>query len=88
MKDILGVLVLLISGPFFLWIGVQSLRHRRWRDSVPLLEAMIDHAAGLEPPPRNIWDRRFAFAQAILFTIFGAFFTLCLAAILISTFAE
>ena len=88
MKALFGLFVLVVIGPGFLWLGIQSLRRGWWRESVPLLEVVIDRAAGLEPPPRTTWDRRFALFQAILFTIFGAFFSLCLVAVLISTFSE
>lgn len=88
MKTAFVMIFLLIAGPGFLFMGVQSLRGGWWRESVPLLEAAIDRAAGIDPPPRTAWDRRFAFGQAIMLTIFGAFFSLCLAAVLISTFSE
>ena len=80
------LLFLVFTGPGLLWIGIQSLRRGWWRESVPLLEAVIDQIAGIEPPARNSWDRRLAFAQAILFTIFGIFFSLCLAAVLFTFF--
>lgn len=88
MKALFGLFVLIVTGPGFLWLGIQSLRRGWWRESVPLLEVVIDRAAGIEPPPRTALDRRFAVAQAILFTVFGAFFSLCLATFLISTFSE
>lgn len=82
------ILFLLLAGPYFLWIGVQSLRRGWWRESVPLLEIVIDRAAGIEPPARTAWDRRFALAQAILFTVLGTFFSLVLLAVLFSILSE
>ena len=75
------VLFLLLAGPEALTLGVLSLRRGWWRESVPLLEVMIDQIAGIDPPPRNRWDRIFARAQAWMFVVFGSFFSVCLAAV-------
>ncbi len=42
------LLFLILAGPGLLWAGIVSLRRGYWRDSVPLLEVVIDRAAGLE----------------------------------------
>ena len=81
-------LFLLIAGPGFLWLGICSLRTRAWRDGVPALELMIDRAAGVEPPPRNAWDRRFSLFNAWMFVVFGTFFSLVGLAVLYSSFAS
>jgi hypothetical protein len=52
-----------------------------------LLEVVIDRAVGAEMPARNSLDRRFVFAQAVLFIIFGSVFTVCLIAVLFTLFA-
>ena len=88
MKIAIAILFLLVTGPYLLWMGVQSLRRSWWRESVPLLEVVIDRVAGIAPPPRTAWDRRFAFAQAIMFTVFGTFFSLVLIAVLFSVLSE
>lgn len=88
MKTAFAIFFLLFTGPFFLWTGVMSLRRGWWRESVPLLEVAIDRAAGVEPPPRTRWDRRFAFFQALMATVFGAFFSLVLVALLFSLLVE
>ena len=88
MKTAFVMIFLLLAGPGLLWTGIQSLRRGQWRDGVPLLEIAIDHAAGVEPPPRTTWDHRFALSHTIFCVIFGAFFSLCLATGLISTFSE
>ncbi|MHA6768499.1 hypothetical protein [Sphingobium ummariense] len=88
MKTLFLVAFMLVAGPYFFWTGIQSLRHGWWRESAPLLEVVIDRTTGVELPPRTAWDRRFALTQAVLNILFGAFFSLCLVAALISTFSE
>lgn len=84
MKDFGVFVFLLIAGPGLLTLGIKSLRHGWWRESVPLLEVVIDRVAGTELPPRNRWDRGFARVQAWMFVVFGTFFSVCLAAVLFS----
>ena len=88
MKDIGVVLLLMLLGPGLLFMGIVSVRRRWWQDSVPLAEFLIDRAAGIDPPPRNRWDRGFARVQAWLYILLGFFFTLCLAAVLFSLLSE
>jgi hypothetical protein len=88
MTSLFALLFLAVAGPYLAWMGVRSLRCGGWRQSVPLLEAVLDRAAGLAPPPRTAWDRRIAFAQAILFTAIGGVFTTLLIAALISFVSE
>lgn len=87
-KALFAALFLLLAGPGLLWAGVQSLRCGYWRDSVPLLEVILDRIGGAEPPPRNIWDRRFAYAQAWFHIVIGSVFSLFLTLILFSFFPE
>ncbi len=88
MNSIGAMIFLIAAGPGFLWMGIASLRRGYWRESVPLLEVVIDRAAGIEPPPRNKWDRRFALFQAWMFVIIGAVFSLFLVVVLISFVSE
>ena len=76
MKTAVILLCLILAGPGLLWLGIHNLRTRAWHDGVPLVEAAIDRAAGVEPPERNDADRRFARFQAWLLTLFGTLFTL------------
>ena len=64
MTELIGIVFLLVTGPGALAFGIWLLRSGAWRNSVPLAEAVLDRAFGIEPPPRNKWDRRFAKAQA------------------------
>jgi uncharacterized membrane protein YphA (DoxX/SURF4 family) len=88
MKSLGFLLFLLAAGPGFLWRGIRSLQTRAWESSVPALEYLIDRAAGIEPPPRNAWDRHFARFQAWMLVLFGTFFSLCGLAVLISFVSE
>ena len=88
MKEIGFVLLLTILVPIFMLSGIASVRKAHWRESVPLAEFLIDRAAGIEPPPRNKWDRGFARVQAWMNIVLGAFFTLCLVAVIVSLFSE
>ena len=83
-KDVGAFLFLLFAGPGLLTLGVTSLRHGWWRESVPLLEVVIDRAAGIDSPPRNRWDRWLARVQAWMFVVIGSAFSLGLVAVLIS----
>ena len=85
---IAAFLTLILTGPGLLLLGIRTLRHRIWQDGVPLAELLIDRAAGIEPPPRTAWDRRFAHCQAWMLVVFGTFFTLCLAAATFSLLSE
>ncbi len=82
------LLFLILAGPGLLWAGIVSLRRGYWRDSVPLLEVVIDRAAGLDPPPRTAWDQRFAYAQAWLHIAIGTVFSVFFAIILLSFLPE
>ncbi|MFW2853043.1 hypothetical protein ACM61V_14140 [Sphingomonas sp. TX0543] len=88
MKDIGLALPLTTLGPIFMLSGIASVRKQHWRDSVPLGELLIDRIAGVEPPPRNRLDRGFARFQAWMNIVLGAFFTLCLVAVIISLLSE
>lgn len=88
MRDFGLVLLLTLLGPLFLLMGIASLRRGWWRESIPLAEALLDGAAGIQPPPRTAGDRRFNLFQAVASIVLGSFFTLCLAAVLISLFSE
>jgi len=88
MKNVGLILLLVVLGPVFMLSGIASIRKAHWRESVPLAEFLIDRAAGIEPPPRNKWDRGFARFQAWMSAILGAFFTLCLAAVIFSLISE
>ena len=63
MSDIVVLVGLAVFGPGLLAYVSFLVRRRRWRESVPLLEAVIDRAAGVEPPARNSTDRFFALVQ-------------------------
>ena len=80
------ILFLIAAGPGFLFLGVRSLRTRAWHDGVPIAELLIDRAIGEEPPARNETDRRFSLFNAWMMIVFGAFFSLVLAAVLYSQF--
>ncbi|MBP7135825.1 MAG: hypothetical protein KBA57_05645 [Sphingomonadaceae bacterium] len=82
------ILLLLVLGPGFLFVGVRTLRTRAWHDGVPALELMIDRALGENPPQRTTWDRRFALFQMWMAIVFGSFFTLALMAVLYTLIAE
>lgn len=82
------ILFLFLAGPGFLLFGIRNLRTRAWHDGVPAAELLIDSAIGAEPPSRNATDRRFSLFNAWMMVIFGAFFSLCLAAVVISQFAQ
>lgn len=86
MKDAVLILFLFVAGPGFLALGIWNFRTRAWRDGGPAIELAIDRAAGIEPPPRNATDRRFGFFNALMLVLFGAFFSLVLAAVLYSQF--
>jgi len=77
---------LLLAGPGFLALGIRALRTRAWHDGVPAVELLIDRAAGIAPPARTAWDRRFALFNTLMLLVFGAFFSLALVAILYSQF--
>jgi hypothetical protein len=70
--SVIGILFLMLTGPAALILGIWTLRSGAWCDSVPLAEAAIDRALGVQPPPRNKWDRRFARAQAWFLVLLGA----------------
>lgn len=63
MSDIVVILGLVLFGPGLLTSVGFLVRGRRWRESVPLLEAVIDRAIGIEPPARNRIDRFFTLIQ-------------------------
>jgi hypothetical protein len=85
MKAFAAILFLAVAGPGFLMLGIQNLRSGLWRDGVPAIELAVHRAAGTTPPPRNTWDRCFARINASAMVLFGAFFTCCLLAVLVST---
>ncbi|MGN6277425.1 MAG: hypothetical protein ACTHM8_01720 [Sphingomonas sp.] len=87
MNTAIALVSLVIAGPGLLTLGIRSLRTAAWKESVPVAEWLIDRAAGIEPPARTAWDRRFAHIQAWLLVIFGSFFSLGLAAVIFSLFA-
>lgn len=86
MKDIGALLFLILAGPGFLLLGIWNLKRRAWRDGVPAAELLIDRTFGVEPPPRNAWDRRFGLFNAAMLVLFGLFFSLALVAVLYSQF--
>lgn len=88
MSGVVTLIFLALAGPGLLWAGVMSLRRGYWRDSVPLLEVVIDRAAGTEPPARTAWDQRFAYAQAWVHIIIGAAFSAFLIIVLLSFLSE
>ncbi|PCD04141.1 hypothetical protein COC42_07525 [Sphingomonas spermidinifaciens] len=77
-----------VVGPGLLTLGIWTLVRRQWYDGVPLAEVLIDRAAGIEPPQRTASDRAFARFHAWASVVFGSFFTLCLCAVLFSSFSE
>ena len=86
MKELGLILFLLLAGPGFFMLGVWNLKTRAWRDGVPVAELLIDRALHEKAPPRNAWDRRFGLFNAAMLVLFGAFFSLVLAAVLYSQF--
>ena len=67
----IGIVGLVAIGALFAWLGARSLLSGSWRENVPAVEYLIDRAAGVAPPPRTRWDRRFALLQAWLSFLFG-----------------
>jgi hypothetical protein len=75
MSDALVILGLLAFGPGLLTYVGYLVRQRRWCDSVPLLEAVVDKTVGVEPPPRNRIDHVFMIVQLSLMTLVGIIVT-------------
>ena len=88
MKLVVAAAFPVITGPGFLFPGFRSLRRAAWRDGVPAAELLIDRLAGVEPPPRTAWDRRFALSNTAMLIMFGSFFSICGVAILYSFVQE
>jgi len=82
------LLVLTLTGPGLLYLGIRSLRTRAWSDSVPVTEALIYRAARMNAPARTAWDRRFALFHTAATLVFGSFATPCLAAVLFTIVSE
>ncbi len=83
-----AILALTAAGPGLLSLGLWTLRTRSWYDGVPAAEVLIDRIGGATPPPRTATDRRFARFHAGMSIILGAFFTLCLLAVIVSLLSE
>lgn len=75
MSDFAVVAMLIFFGPGLLIYVTYLVRTQRWRDSVPLLEAVIDRTAGIEPPPRNQTDHIFTLIQLGAMTFVGLIFS-------------
>jgi hypothetical protein len=75
MGDALAILGLLAFGPGLLAYVGYLIRQKRWRDSVPLLEAVFDKAVGVEPTPRNRIDHAFMIVQLSLMALVGIIVT-------------
>ncbi|MGK6354885.1 hypothetical protein ACMGDH_06615 [Sphingomonas sp. DT-207] len=65
------IIAMVSFGTLFTWLGARALLSGSWRESIPAAEYLINRAAGMMPPPRNKWDRRFALLQAWLSFLFG-----------------
>jgi hypothetical protein len=82
------LVVLLITGPGLLVLGLWNLRVGAWREGIPAAELLILRAAGEEPSPRTAWDRRWSLINAGLSVLFGAFFSILALAVVYSLLSE
>ncbi|QNE31768.1 hypothetical protein F1C10_07345 [Sphingomonas sp. NBWT7] len=83
-----AVLVLIVTGPGLLALGLWTLRTRSWYDGVSAAEVLIYRVGGASLPTRTATDRRFARLHAWMTVILGASFTLCLAAVVVPFSSE